>query len=137
MADQGIHTRSQRFEEFQRLVRELKEPGANPAQILTRMYNSFTTGFSKAEAENQSLRDAVCALTAELSSLKSQLNEVRAPLEEPLAARFIYTNLPGIPSDPPPPRAGTPLHCCERALRPNELPRPRVFRLVQTMRQPG
>lgn len=82
MVDQGIRTRSQRFEEFQRLVRELKEPEANPAQILTRMYNSFTTGFSKAEAENRSLRDAVSALTAELSSLKSQLNEVGAP-EEP------------------------------------------------------
>lgn len=72
----GILPRSERFQNFQGLLEELKG-GADPAHALTRLYNGMTGVISKAEVEIRRLRDVADSLTAELAALKAAGLEVR------------------------------------------------------------
>ena len=71
--------RAARFEKFQSIMQELQNPQkpqsqSNPAQLLTRLYNGFTSEFSKAEAEITRLRNANDALAEEIALLKKGLD---------------------------------------------------------------
>jgi phage shock protein A len=56
MATQVRKTRAQRTAAFQHNLRQLAEAGAEPAQILTRLFNGMTTELSLAEAEIERLQ---------------------------------------------------------------------------------
>lgn len=64
-------TRAERFQIFQGLIAELKEPEADPAKILTRLYNGCTVEFTKAEGERTRLHEANSALSEEICILKA------------------------------------------------------------------
>lgn len=65
-------TRSERFASFQALAEELKGPNANPAQILTRLYNGCNQEFTKAEAEIKDLINLTSTLQAKVNSLEGR-----------------------------------------------------------------
>jgi hypothetical protein len=76
----NLLTRDERFQNFQSLIADLKNDGAIPAQILTRLYNGFTSEFTKAEAEIKRLHDANRILTDEMHTLRA------AAIERPTTA---------------------------------------------------
>ena len=76
MSSSGITPRDQRFANFQSLMNEMKDSNANPAKLLTRLYNGLTSEITKAEAEVARLHNASQTLTAELQSLKGAVLQV-------------------------------------------------------------
>jgi len=79
----NLLTRDERFQNFQSLIADLKNDGAIPAQILTRLYNGFTSEFTKAEAEIKRLHDANRILTDEMHTSEQQLSNVPPQLTRP------------------------------------------------------
>lgn len=76
MASNNVPTRMQRVQLLQASAQELKQEGADPGRVLTRMYNSLNTRFTALEAENARLREANSDLARELAALKNQLHKV-------------------------------------------------------------
>ncbi len=64
-------TRAERFKSYSDLAAELNNnPNANPAQILTRLFNGFTNEFSKAEMEILELESANAQLQQNLETIR-------------------------------------------------------------------
>jgi septal ring factor EnvC (AmiA/AmiB activator) len=65
--------RAQRIANFQKLAQELKAPGADPSNILTRLFNGLSQEISKLERDNAQLREESSTLAKELAQFKNQL----------------------------------------------------------------
>lgn len=73
----GVTPRAERFQNFQALVKEMKEtPNPNTNLFLTRLYNGLTSEIAKAEAEITRQRSVNQTLTEELQSLRGGQLEV-------------------------------------------------------------
>jgi hypothetical protein len=57
-------TRAERFTNLQNLIAEIRAPGAEPARILTRLFNGLTTELTKCENEINALQAANAALVS-------------------------------------------------------------------------